>query len=139
MQRSSNVGFTLIEVLIAFGLLVTVAAGTTQLFAVAIRHNVASRQQLAMSIAASRKIDEISALVARAPAAAAEGGALDRAVAGFSDVTLEADARIERRWIVARLVGYSATAVVIVVRALPVAARAAAPLEVTTIREAGAP
>jgi prepilin-type N-terminal cleavage/methylation domain-containing protein len=132
-------GFTLIEVLIATGLLVTVAAGTAQLFAIAIRHNIASRQQLAMSIALSRKIDEIAEAVGRAPAPAAAGGALDRASEGFSDVTVEAGARIERRWLVAPLSGYSATAVVIVVRAAPVAAYAAAPIEVTTIREAGVP
>jgi prepilin-type N-terminal cleavage/methylation domain-containing protein len=137
MPRSR--GFTLIEVLIATGLLVTVAAGTAQLFAIAIRHTIASRQQLAMSIALSRKIDEIAEAVGRAPAPSAPAGALDRAAEGFNDVTVEAGARIERRWLVAPLAGYSATAVVIVVRVAPVAAHAATPIEATTIREAGLP
>src|SRR5436190_18013138 len=63
MPRSLSRGFTLVEVLVATALLVTIAAGTAQMFAIAIRHGVASRQQLAMSLAASRKIDELAEVI----------------------------------------------------------------------------
>ena len=132
-------GFTLIEVLVATAILVTVAAGTAQLLAVAIRHGAASRQQLAMSIAASRKIDEIAEMVRGGPAPPASIGAVDVAVGGYSDITSEAGARIERRWLIAPLPDYSATAVVIVVRLIPVARHAAAGIDVVTMREAGRP
>src|SRR5437763_16709582 len=123
-------GFTLIEVLVATGILVTVAAGTAQLFAIAIRHDLASRQQLAMSIAASRKIDEIAEIVARAPAPVTSVGAVDRAGDGYSAITGEAGALIERRWLIAPLPDYSATAVVIVIRLIPLAVHAAAGVDV---------
>src|SRR4029077_5412301 len=106
---------------------------------IAIRHGVASRQQLAMSVAASRKIDEIAESVARGGVPPAAMGALDDAVEGFSDVTIECGASLQRRWVIAPLDAYSATAVVIVVRVVPLAMRAAADLEVATIREGGTP
>ena len=139
MKRSRTAGFTLVEVLVATAILVTVAAGTAQLFAVAIRHNAASRQQLAMSLVASRKIDEIGESVARSPAPATPMGALDRAIDGFSDLTTECGASFQRRWTIAPLGDYSATAVVIVVRVVPVAFRATPDLEVATIREGMTP
>jgi prepilin-type N-terminal cleavage/methylation domain-containing protein len=139
MRPSSSRGFTLVEVLVATAILVTIAAGTAQLFAIAIRHGVASRQQLAMSVAASRKIDEIAESVARGGVPPAAMGALDDAVEGFSDVTIECGASLQRRWVIAPLDAYSATAVVIVVRVVPLAMRAAADLEVATIREGGTP
>ena len=55
--RSS--GFTLIEVTIATSLLVVIALGSAQLFVLAIRHNVAARQQLVMTLAAARKVDDL--------------------------------------------------------------------------------
>jgi prepilin-type N-terminal cleavage/methylation domain-containing protein len=137
MPRSSSRGFTLVEVLVASAILVTIAAGSAQLFAMAIRHGVEARQQLAMTVAASRKIDEIAESVARSGAPATAMGALDRAVEGFSDVTVECGASLQRRWLVAPLDSYSATAVVIVVRIVPVASRAAPDLEFATIREGG--
>jgi prepilin-type N-terminal cleavage/methylation domain-containing protein len=139
MPRSPVRGFTLVEVLVATGILVTVAAGSAQLFAIAIRHGVASRQQLAMSVAATRKIAELAESVARGVAPPSQVGAVDRAVAGFSDVTIESGASLERRWLIAPLGSYSATAVVIVVRIVPLASRAAPDLEVATIRESAAP
>jgi Tfp pilus assembly protein PilV len=139
MRRSPATGFTLVEVLVATGLLVTVAAGSAQLFAIAIRQGVASRQQLAMSIAASRKIDELTESIARGAAPASATGAVDRAANGYSDVTIECGASLQRRWLIAPLGTYSATAVVIVIRVVPMAARAAPDFEVATIREAGAP
>jgi prepilin-type N-terminal cleavage/methylation domain-containing protein len=139
MRRSLISGFTLVEVLVATGILVTIAAGSAQLFAVAIRHGVAARQQLAMSVAASRKIDELAASVAQHAAPPFAMGAIDRAVDGFSDVTFECGASFQRRWTIAPLAAYSATAVVILVRVVPLASHAAPDLEVVTIREGGAP
>jgi prepilin-type N-terminal cleavage/methylation domain-containing protein len=138
MPPSSTRGFTLVEVLVAAAILVTIAAGSAELFAIAIRHGVAARQQLAMSVAASSKIDEIAESVARSGVPATAMGALDRAVEGFSDVTVECGASLQRRWLIAPLDSYSATAVVIVIRIVPVA-RAAPDLEMATIRESGAP
>ena len=130
-------GFTLVEVLVASAILVTIAAGTAQLFAIAIQHGIAARQQLAMSIAASRKIDELAGSVAQAGVPAAASGAVDRAVDGFSDMTTECGVLLQRRWTIAPLDAYSATAVVIVVRVLPAAARTVPDIEVATIREGG--
>jgi prepilin-type N-terminal cleavage/methylation domain-containing protein len=137
MHRSS--GFSLIEVLIATAILVTVAAGTAQLFGIAIRHDVAARQQLLMSAVASTKIDELAASVAQGPAPAASMGGVDRPISGFSDVVAAAGASFERRWLIAPLTGYGATAVVIVLRVSPAAGRPAPDLEVATISEAGLP
>jgi hypothetical protein len=128
-----------VEVLVATGLLVTVAAGSAQLFAIAIRQGVASRQQLAMSIASSRKIDELAARVAQDAVPASAAGALDRAIEGYSDVTVEGGVSLQRRWLIAPLGVGSATTVVIVVRIVPSAVRAAPDLEVATIREARVP
>jgi prepilin-type N-terminal cleavage/methylation domain-containing protein len=139
MPRDRSAGFTLIEVLVATGILVTVAAGTAQLFAIAIRHDVAARQQLAMSLAASAKLDALAASVAAAATPAAGAGAVDRAVDGFTDTIVAAGASFERRWIVAPLPAYSATAVVIVVRVLPLARSATPDFEIAGVREAGVP
>ena len=139
MPRSRSRGFTLAEVLVATAILVTIAAGSAQLFAIAIRHGVAARQQLAMSIAASRKLDELAESVAGTGVPATTIGALDRAADGFSDVTVEAGASLQRRWLIAPLTTYGATAVVIVIRIVPVASRAASDFEIATIREGGAP
>ena len=37
-----------------------IALGSAQLFVLAIRHNVAARQQLVMTLVAARKVDELS-------------------------------------------------------------------------------
>jgi hypothetical protein len=128
-----------VEVLVAAGLLVTVAAGSAQLFAIAIRQSVASRQQMAMSIASSRKIDELAEGVAHDAVPASAAGALDRAIEGYADVTVEGGVSLQRRWLIAPLGAGSATTVVIVVRIVPSAVGAAPDLEVATIREARVP
>jgi len=131
-------GFTLIEVLVATGILVTVAAGSAQLFAVAIRHDIAARHQLAMSAAASAALDAIAADVALAVPPVQIMGAVDRAVIGYRETTAWEGVPLERRWMIAPLPAYSATAVVIVVRVMPLAQTTAGDLEVMTIREARA-
>jgi len=60
-------------------------------------------------------------------------------VDGFSDVATSGGASFERRWSIAPLPRYSATAVVIVLRVVPRAALNAGGLEVATIADAGAP
>lgn len=125
--------------LVATAIVVTIAAGTAQLFAIAIRDEVAARQQLAMSAAAETKLDEIAASVASASPPGALMGALDRAVAGYSDIVVAAGASFERRWLVAPLAAYGASAVAVVLRIVPVAVRSAPDLEVSTIVEAAGP
>jgi prepilin-type N-terminal cleavage/methylation domain-containing protein len=132
-------GFTLVEVLVATAIVVTIAAGTAQLLAIAIHDEVAARQQLAMTASASTKLDEIAATVANGSPPGAVTGALDRAVSGFSDVVVVAGASFERRWVIAPLTGYGARAVAVVLRVVPVAVRSARELEVSTIVEAAVP
>jgi prepilin-type N-terminal cleavage/methylation domain-containing protein len=138
MLRHSR-GFSLIEVLVATGILVTVAAGTAQLFAIALRHEVASRQQLAMTAIATAKIDELAAVVARAAMPPAPAGAVDRAIDGYSDVVTADGTAFERRWLIAPLAGYSATAVVIVLRVSARAGLGGGAFELATIADAGMP
>jgi prepilin-type N-terminal cleavage/methylation domain-containing protein len=139
MPRSFSRGFTLVEVIVATGILVTIAAGTTQLFAVAIRQSAAARQQLAMSLAASAKIEDVAAMVASADAPVLTAGAIDRAIEGYSDVVVQSGTAFERRWIVAPLSSYAPTAVLITVRVVARGAQGAQPIEVVTIREARTP
>ena len=137
MLRSRSHGFTLVEVLIATGLLVTLAAGTAQLFAIAIRHSIAARQQLAMTLAASKKIDELSAPIARGDVTMSPAGSLDRDAPGFNDVVVEAGGAFRRRWLVAPATANLSTMVAIVIRVEPVARGATTDYEVATLREVG--
>jgi|SRR5215831_317243 len=136
--RASSNGFTLIEVLIATGILVTVAAGSAQLLVIAMRHDIASRQQLAMAQAAAAKIEELVGTIATAPPPAAAVGALDREADGCADAATFAGVALERRWIVAPLGGYAPSAVVVVVR-VAAASTAGADVELATIAEARTP
>lgn len=138
-MRHCQGGFTLVEVLVATTIVVTVSVGTAQLLAMAVRDEGAARLQLSMSAAAATKLDEIAAAIANAPAPAASMGSVDRAVDGYSDVIIASGASFERRWIIAPLAAYGARAVVIVLRIVPAAARSAPDLEVSTIAEAAAP
>lgn len=137
-MRRSQRGFTLVEVLVATAIVVTVAAGTAQLFAVAMRDEVAARLQLAMSAAAGTKLDEVTAALARASPPATPTGSLDSAVDGYSDIVVAAGASFERRWVLAPLAGYGG-AVAVVVRIIPLAVRSAPDLELSTVVEAGLP
>lgn len=110
-------GFTLLEVTIATSLLVVVALGSAQLFALAIRHNVSARQQLSLSLAAARKAEELCAGAAAGPLALSPPDALDREAAGFADATVEGGVSCVRRWQVSTVPGFEGRAIAVVVRA----------------------
>ena len=136
MRGTSNErGFTLIEVAIATGLLVVIALGSAQLFLLALRHNVASRQQLLMTLAAARKIDELTAAAATGPLALSPPDALARGAPGFADVTDEAGVTCIRRWQVSSIAAYGSRAVAIAVR---VSVAGAGDVQIVTIA-AGVP
>jgi prepilin-type N-terminal cleavage/methylation domain-containing protein len=118
MSRPFTRGFTLIEVMVATGLLVTIALGTAQLFSLAIRHNAGAKEQLLMSLAASQKLEQLSAAAIEGRLAVSPPDALDRLVDGFADAATEAGATYERRWLVALVPGYGGTALTIIVRVL---------------------
>ena len=137
-MQSKSSGFTLIEVLVATGIVVTVAAGAAALLGIAIRHDLQSRRQLAMAAAAAAKVDELVGTIATLPAPSSAGGALDRAVAGYVDTVSMAGFALERRWELSPLATSSPGAVAVVVRVSAVAA-AAGDYELATIAEARTP
>jgi type II secretory pathway component PulJ len=112
-------GFSLIEVMVATGLLVTIALGSAQMFALAIDHTMSSRHQLLMTVAAERKIDELSAAAARGVVTIAPPGTLDRDIDGFVDRPADAGGVYVRRWRVIPVQGYESETVAIIVRVLP--------------------
>jgi len=119
MSRSDRtLGFTLIEVTIAAGLLVTIALGSAQMFALALRYTASAKQQLVMSVVASRKIDELSAAAVAGTLALSPPDALERSVAGFNDVVDEGNGRFVRRWLVTRPPPFDGALVAVVVRVM---------------------
>ena len=138
MRRRGTRGFTLIEVTIATGLLVVIALGTAQLFALALHQNAQARRQLAMSLLAARKADDLTIAAASGALRGATGGALDRSVDGFADTVDNVGARYVRRWTIASVSG-RADLLAIVVRVQPSGSLAAAGpdvVQVATICEA---
>jgi prepilin-type N-terminal cleavage/methylation domain-containing protein len=135
-RQPPSSGFTLIEVTIATSLLVVIALGSAQLFAVAIRHNVSARQQLVMSLAAARKADELCAASAAGPLAPSPPGALARGEEGFADVIVADGVVCVRRWLVSPLPGYEGRANAVAVRA---SIAGAGETQIVTICEAAAP
>jgi prepilin-type N-terminal cleavage/methylation domain-containing protein len=117
-------GFTLIEVTIAAAILVTIALGTAQLFGIALRHTIEARRQLAMSLLAARKVDDLIVAAASGTLSPSSGGALDRSVAGFADSVSDAGATYVRRWTAAAVDG-RADLVAVVVRVTGTEGRAA--------------
>ena len=130
----SHDGFTLLEVTIATGLLVVIALGSAQMFVLAIRHNVAAKQQLVMALVAARKIDELSAAAAADPLPSSPPDALERGAEGFADVTVEGGVFCVRRWLVSPLPGYAGRAIAIAVR---VSVAGGGDVQIVTICEAG--
>jgi prepilin-type N-terminal cleavage/methylation domain-containing protein len=117
--HSRGNGFTLIEVIIATGLLVIVALGSARMFALAIDHTLSSRHQLLMRVAAERKIDELAVAAARGVVDLTPPGALDLDVDGFVDRPADGGGVYVRRWRVTPVHGYETEALAIVVRVLP--------------------
>jgi type II secretory pathway pseudopilin PulG len=61
-MRSSQDGFSLVEVLVAAGLLATVLVSLAELFALSARANLASRNTTYASILAAQKLEELRSL-----------------------------------------------------------------------------
>lgn len=132
-RSRSPTGFTLIEVVIATGLLVVIALGSAQLFLVALRRNVVARQQLVMTLAAARKVEELSAAAAAGPLGLSPPDALERGADGFADVIVDAGITCVRRWLIAPVPGYAGRAIGIAVR---VSVAGAGDVQIATIGEA---
>ena len=148
MSRSDG-GFTLIEAIVACGLLVAISVGATQLFGLAIAQNMIARQQLVMGVLASAKLDEVSAALGGGPIVLSPADALDRnaerriagrniAFDGYAETIAEAGRTFVRRWKIADVPGFSGEAYAISVRVLP-AAGAGGDVRFTTIRAVSTP
>jgi prepilin-type N-terminal cleavage/methylation domain-containing protein len=129
----SSRGFTLIEVTIATSLLVVIALGSAQLFVLALRHNVVARQQLVMSLAAARKVEELTAAAAAGTLAPSPPDALERGAAGFADVIVDSGVVCVRRWLVAPVPGHGGRTIAIAVR---VSVAGSGDVQIVTIGEA---
>ena len=137
MRATHDTGFSLVEALIATGLTVTVALGTAQLFSVAIARNLAARDQTLMGLAAAAKIDDLAAAVASGPIAATPDDALDRNADGCYDSVEQSGRTYVRRWRIAAVPGFGASAYAIAVRVMPLAG--GWELRLATVRRSGVP
>src|SRR5688500_16344509 len=61
-STSSSAGFTLIEVVIAMGLLTVVSLGVAQLFAASTKANLAARSRTSTTALAEQKIEQLRSL-----------------------------------------------------------------------------
>jgi prepilin-type N-terminal cleavage/methylation domain-containing protein len=128
-----NSGFTLVESLVAMGLVVSIALGSAQLFTSAITRNMAAREQLAMSLLASTKVNDLAAAAADGTIALSPSDSLARTTDGWADVQVEAGRAFVRRWRVSLVQGFGDEVVAIAVRVSPAAGPGE--LRVATIRE----
>jgi prepilin-type N-terminal cleavage/methylation domain-containing protein len=135
MRRPQD-GFTLIESLVAMGLLVVIALGSAQLFTMALARNISAREQLAMSLLASTKVDVLAALAADGTIAWSPQDSLERSVAGYVDAPVAGGRGYVRRWRVSAVQGYDDDAVAIAVR---VTAAGSGDVRLVTIRGRGRP
>lgn len=126
MTRDSS-GFTLIEVIVAAGLLVAVAVGVAHVFGFTIAQNYIARQQLVMGVLAAAKLDDLSAAIARS-----------LPVSPAQETIVDSGRSYERRWEIAAVPGYGADAVVVSVVVVD-PTRHAPDVRLTTIRAVGAP
>jgi type II secretory pathway pseudopilin PulG len=120
MPRQSD-GFTLVESLVAIGLVVSIALGSAQLFTISIARNLSAREQLAMSLLASTKVNDLAAGAADGTIALSPSDSLDRAAVGCSDTLLDNGRAYVRRWRISRVSGFEDDVVAIVVRVMPAA------------------
>ena len=132
MPRHSA-GFTLIESLVAMGLIVIIALGSAQLFTIAIARNLAARDQLAMALLASTKVHDLGAAAADGAIALSPSDSLERPTSGWSDTQMAAGRSYARRWRVSTVPGFVDDVVSIAVCVTPAAGPGE--LRVVTIRE----
>lgn len=128
-----SAGFTLIESLVAMALVVSIALGSAQLFTVAIARNLSAREQLAMSLLASTKVNDLAASAADGTIALSPPDALERETPNCSDTATEDRRSYLRRWRISRVPGFGDDVVAIAVRVTPVAG--VGELRVATVRE----
>jgi type II secretory pathway pseudopilin PulG len=126
-MTSDSSGFTLIEVVVAAGLLIAVAVGAAHLFGFTIAQNHVARQQLVMGLLAASKLDELSSAIA--------GGVL---VNSAQETIVESSRPYDRRWLIAPVPGYGGDALVVSVDVIDLT-RHAPDVRLTTIRAVGAP
>jgi prepilin-type N-terminal cleavage/methylation domain-containing protein len=111
-------GFTLIEVLVAAGLMATLALGVAPLFRIAAERNRESRLQTLATLIAFQKVEEIKSLgpagLARSPA-----GSLDSDIDRYFDHLDVRGAALVRRWSIAPLSAGPAGVIVIQVLVAP--------------------
>lgn len=126
-------GFTLIESLVAMGLVVSIALGSAQLFTLAIARNLAAREQLAMTLLASTKVNDLAAAAAGGTIALSPADSLERAAVGWSATAMQSGRAYVMRWRISTVDGFDDDVVAIAVRVMP----EAGPGEVrlATIRE----
>jgi Tfp pilus assembly protein PilV len=130
-------GFTLVEAIVAMGLVVSIAIGSAQLFTIAIARNLAAREQLAMSLLASTKVADLASAAADGTLALSPSDSLDRTTDGCADVQVQAGRAFLRRWRVSAVQGFGDEVIAIAVRVSPAAG--SGEVRVVTIRERGAP
>jgi prepilin-type N-terminal cleavage/methylation domain-containing protein len=127
-------GFTLIEALVAMGLVVSIALGSAQLFIVAIARNASAREQLAMALLASTKVNDLAAAAADGTIGLSPSDSLALPTDGWTDTAVQAGRAYVRRWCVLPVSGFGDDEVVaIAVRVMPAAGMGEA--QVVTIRE----
>lgn len=114
-RRDDARGFSLLEAIVALGILAGALATLLQLFAMATRANASSRYSSLATLAASAKMEELRRLPP--PFAASPPDALSKNAAGFCDLLDRNGARVAgctapgdraafvRRWSVAPLAG----------------------------------
>jgi len=126
-------GFTLIESLVAMGLVVCIALGSAHLFIVAIARNLSAREQLAMALLASTKVNDLAATAADGTIVLSPSDSLERTMEGWSDTAMEADRPYVRRWRVSPVYAFTDDVVAIAVSVMPAAGTH--DVRVVTIRE----
>jgi prepilin-type N-terminal cleavage/methylation domain-containing protein len=147
-HRHTEGGFSLIEVLVAIGIIVVLVTSVSQLFAVATRSNVDARVRTAATLLATEKLEELrelafgfdsqgatltdvttdtsAAVMTAGGTGLMPGGSLDQNVAGYSDSldlfgrrTDLARADFVRRWAIEPLRTDTANGLVLSVVVLP--------------------
>jgi prepilin-type N-terminal cleavage/methylation domain-containing protein len=100
VREQDRNGFTLIEVVVAAGLVATIALGVAPLFKIAAERNRGARLQTLATLIALQKVEEIKSLdpagLARSPA-----GSLDSDIDGYFDHVDVRGAAFVRRWSIA--------------------------------------